>query len=950
MDLTNLKYELNNSYFNINGDKIKVLAHKNEFLNEHMTKTKIIFDRLVDMTLLKSFYDYFYQRKYINMSYDDFKKYLYKMIDFHDIAKISFNFQVDRLKNDDVVNVLKKYGLDRFIDLIEPKHSFISSLLYTSYLLNQEIDFEKNKLLILFSYIIYGHHTSLKDVLFEDEFMDDIDNYLDTFSLFSVYINEKASNSKDYQKLQNSLYSFLDEINGDSKIAFFYSYIYSILVSSDVIASSYFDKDVESVKEYSENWNNRINNKIINSMKQKFYELSYNKKCKDISSEDLLSDDKINFLSNINDLRTEMLKEASFNLQNSLKKDSNKKIFYLNMPTGGGKTNTSMKLALDVLENTDINRVIYAMPFINIIEQNYNDIKDYFGLSEDNGEIRKIYSASESIFSDISDDDKSEIILKDSFFDYPVLCTTFVAFFNSLLKNKKKYKYALSELSNSIVILDEIQSLPLKNWTSLYYLINELSTNYNIYFIIMSATLPDFDELKLNKDVKFNYETINLIKEPNKYFSHYLFDRTEIKNEITELNTNDDDFSCYFEDILEENFEINYNKGLIVLNTIKMSKLVYDKLYELKKKLKWKYRFEIDLLNSSIIPSEKRKIIQKINNMNSDNSRYILVSTQSVEAGVDVSFDFVIRDFATLDSIEQIRGRCNRSRELNERFCDENKKGNVYITNIKRNDRLDHRYIYDKEELDTKIRETEKLLENNLNYDYSNVLDYYRLISNNINRIQDNKETNFVFSDRHKNITSWNTLKFSELTDKDYGVHIIQKKNNQYSFFVAIRMDILNDNDGLKDNSIEQMDVDEIKDFYKKNEDNFIFTLNEIEYLKNYKSEYGVNLIKNNSVEGVKLIECYEKLIKEFKKDFGTKKILQKEFSSILYKFIFQVTGNELEFENLIISQELKKVGSSYFHIIPPNKIGDGENCIYSLKTGFNFDHLKKENDSVKIF
>ena len=85
----------------------------------------------------------------------------------------------------------------------------------------------------------------------------------------------------------------------------------------------------------------------------------------------------------------------------------------------------------------------------------------------------------------------------------------------------------------------------------------------------MSATLPNFDELKLNKEVKFDYKSIHLIEEPNKYFSHYLFDRTELKNEITELNTDDGDFSIYFEDILEENFEEGYNKGLIVLNTIK---------------------------------------------------------------------------------------------------------------------------------------------------------------------------------------------------------------------------------------------------------------------------------------------------------------------------------------------------------------------------------------------
>jgi CRISPR-associated endonuclease/helicase Cas3 len=940
MDLTDLKYNITHSYFKINEDKFKVLAHSNELLDEHISKTKLIFDRIVNTELLCDFYNYFYQQKYIDVDYENFLKYLYKMVDFHDIAKISFNFQVNRLKNAYVTEILQKYGLDNIIGSIESKHSHISSLLYSSHLLNEKIDFERNKLLLLFSYVIYGHHTSLKDILFESKFTYDIEDYRDTFDLFSYYIDEKSGNSRDYQYLQDSLYDFLKEIEGNSKISFFYSYIYSILVTSDVIASSYSDKNIESVKKLSKNWNNRVDEKLGEKMSQNFYKLNYNKKCKEISSKDLLSEDEINSLNDINDLRTEMLKEASFNLTKSLKTDPGKKIFYLNMPTGGGKTNTSMKLALDILENTDTNRVIYAMPFINIIEQNYDVIKDNFGLNEDKGEIRKTYSASESIFSNVSDDDKSEIILKDSFFDYPVLCTTFVALFNSIIKNKKRYKYTISALANTVIILDEIQSLPLKNWTSLYYLINELSNNYNIYFVIMSATLPNFDELKLNKDVKFNYETIHLINEPDKYFSHNLFDRTELKNEITQLNTDDEDFSFYFEDILEENFEIRYNKGLIVLNTIKMSKLVYDELYKLKEE----YKFEIDLLNSSIIPSEKRKIIHKINKMNSDNARYILVSTQSVEAGVDVSFDFVIRDFATLDSIEQIRGRCNRSRELNERFCDENKKGNVYITNIKRNDRLDHRYIYDKEEIDTKIKETEVLLENNLNYNYQNVLDYYELISNNINQIQDDKETNFIFKDRD-NVVSWNTLKFSELMDKNYGIHIIQKKNNQYSFFVATAIDIITDNKNLKIPPIETINLCKLRKIYKNNKDKFIFTLKEIKYLKKYESEYGVKLIKNNSVDGAKLIECYNKCVEKLKKDIGAKIILQKEFSSILYKFIFQVTGND--FDDLIETQELDKVG--YFYVIPERKIGNGEKCIYSMKNGFNFDFMKNENDSVKI-
>jgi len=192
---------------------------------------------------------------------------------------------------------------------------------------------------------------------------------------------------------------------------------------------------------------------------------------------------------------------------------------------------------------------------------------------------------------------------------------------------------------------------------------------------------------------------------------------------------------------------------------------------------------------------------------------------------------------------------------------------------------------------------------------------------------------------------SWNTLKFSELMDKNYGIHIIQKKNNQYSFFVAINMDILIDNKEFQNKSIETMSLGELSKIYENDEDNFIFTLNEIKYLKNYESKYGVNLIKNNIVNGTKLIECYDKCIEKLKKDIGAKKIIQKEFSSILYNFIFQVTINNPE--EFVETQGLDKKG--FFFVIPKDKIGNGEKCIYSINNGFNFDFIKKENDSVEI-
>ena len=791
--------------------------------------------------------------------------------------------------------------------------------------------------MLLCSYIIYGHHTSVKDILKEDEFVwDETDLSANTFYLFSKYYFSKLDDVDDlspYQDAQKSLYRFLDK-SQDPSISFFYSYLYSLLVTADVIASSMANKNIKSVKNSSKNWNNRINKSIERSMEHEFYKLDYNKQSETTSLEDLLSKEEIKTITEINELRTEMLKESSYNLIKSLKSNPNNKIFYLNMPTGGGKTNTSMKLALHILRKTNINRVIYAMPFINIIEQNYDVIKVNFGLSEDKNEIRKIYSASESIFPYKSDEDKSDIIMKDSFFDYPVIFTTFVSLFNPLIKNKKKYKYSLASLANSVVILDEIQSLPLRNWTSLYYLINELSKNFNIYFIIMSATLPEFDELKINKSVTFDYNNVHLIDDPIKYFSHRIFNRTEIKGEITELNSNEPhEFLTYFENILNENFQKGYNNGLIVLNTIKISKLAYNLLKDLKEE----YSFDIDLLNSTVIPSEKRKIIHKISNV-SNEDRYILVSTQSIEAGVDVSFDFVVRDFATLDSIEQVQGRCNRSRELNKKFNDEDIKGTVYIIKIKRNNQLDHSYIYDKEEMDTKIKETGNILDQFLNYGYEHVLEYYNSVSKDLNKIQDSKEDNFVIMDRN-NLELWNTLKYSQIRDK-HGIHIIQNKDNQCSFYVSNTINILIGNEWLKTKTIESMSINDLEKAYKQHENDFIFTFNELKYLK---SIHGDCIIKENAIYGTELINFYKKLIEEVKKDFGAKKLLQKEFSSILYKFIFQVSGKDLD--DLIVTHDLDKVG--YFYLIPEENIGEGDECIYSMKTGFNFDFMKKENDTV---
>ncbi len=947
MDILDLKYNFESSSIDLDEDTFFIYAHTNELLHEHLLKTEHIFHDLIDKRVIESFYTNFKENKIINLSYEDFFSIIISCIKFHDVGKISFEFQIKRLnsKNPPILEtqkrLLEKFDLMDFCSDLTADHSLTSALVFLS---NYEDIFEENKLFLLtLAYAITGHHTNIKDLLKESQFSYNIDEKIEnTFGLLSLFLGINDSEDEILEKYdlnlkQDNVFEIFNDDKYDlySPISFFHMYIYSLLIVSDVFASDKFDSSVDEVKKIA--FNNRIDSFLYDKMNHSFYNISYNM---GLNYEKYV--DNLNDITDINLLRKQMLLESSKNLLDQL---SNNRVFFLHMPTGGGKTNTSMKLALDIIGNTDANRIIYAMPFINIIEQNFDVISKSFGLSEDEGEIRKIYSGSETIFDEKDDDFKHHILLNDDFFNYPVICTTFVSLFNSIIKNNKKLKFKLSSLANSVIILDEIQSLPLKNWNSLYYIINELAENYNIYFIIMSATLPNFDKLKLDSNTDFSYSNISLIDNPTKYFNHYLFDRTEIKGDMKSFEFNEDSYEEFMEylwTIIQKNFNQGYNKGLMVFNTIKSSRLVFDKLSEFIEEKQCAddsldlSGLEINLLNSSLMPSTKREIISRINNLD-DDKKYILISTQSVEAGVDVSFDFVVRDFAIIDSIEQIRGRCNRSRELNERFGDEFKKGNIYLIKlIHKNKKHFFDYIYNEEEKKTRIASTIDLLNNKLSYSFSDINNYYSNVSNSINSILDEKEKSY-FIDRD-NIKYLNKMKYSKLMDKKTGIHIIDGNQSQISIFVCSDVNVFSEEFDI---NIFDLDDDSFEDFFKKHKEKSIFSFNELKFIKNI--EYKEDLYGFNCIHGDSLLNYYKSLLGEIDKenDYFHFRLLQKEFSSIFYKFIINISIRSNEINSEI--ESLEKVG--YFYVLPNNKLGDNEDDYYSLDKGFNYNV-----EIVKIF
>ena len=339
------------------------------------------------------------------------------------------------------------------------------------------------------------------------------------------------------------------------------------------------------------------------------------------------------------------------------------------------------------------------------------------------------------------------------------------------------------------------------------------------------------------------------------------------------------------------------------------------------------------------MPATKLKIISKINKLKTNfEKKYILISTQSVEAGVDVSFDFIIRDFATLDSIEQVRGRCNRSRELNKFFKDINKKGNIYLVKLKNNNHYFFDYIYNEFEQDTRIKCTDSLINRNSNYSFNDICEYYKNISTLINSNNDLKEkTNFVDWD---NIKFLNKALYSKLLDENTGVHIINNQE-QFSIFISAEVPIYYDNSKLYEyeNIFDYLYDDNFNDFYNQNKSSFIFSLNELKYIKYINENSKWQLYHNNMVNGSSLLSYYKFLFEEIdKNDFNRHKIIKKIFSSILYKFFIIIFVNYYDDLFLEISENLEKF--DFFYILDENNIGDDDSCFYSLKTGFNFNPI----------
>jgi CRISPR-associated helicase Cas3/CRISPR-associated endonuclease Cas3-HD len=625
-----------------------------ELLEDHSQLCSEYFLHLVDKLGLEYVFDDFIDELFGENNRVSVKQILLYMVYYHDIGKLNHNFQEIKVHN-------KKKSSNS-------KHSFFSDRILSSYLLDKYPDLEGP--IYLAANIVSKHHTRLGDF-----YAKNYDESLDERKIINQIIQETGLNEISIS--EQSKGDFFWEEYDWQKMFLFVKLSYSLLVLSDSYSTLHYAQSLDSMYEL-----NVIDSEIHEKMRKSYSMIPYNRNIDTTSSIHLES------CTDINEIRKEMLVECSTNMEQLLQQ--NHKIFMMTVPTGGGKTNISMNLALKILEHDEtIKRIFYVFPFINIIEQNYKVIeKSLFHesfFSDRVGIVSDIYSRSyidkfnENEDTNVSHFKKMKVIQDDNFLNNCVNVITNVNFFDCFIKTHGNNRYKIASLCNSIVIIDEIQTLSDKNIRTFYNFIKETSRSLNIYYIIMSATLPDINYFIDDSNA------VQLVDNAQKYYTHPVFSRNEV---IFRKDINDIDG---IKDLLIEEIGNNYATGpvkiLITLNLVATSTKVYDEL----KYDEYFDDFSFYLLNSTTSNLRRKKMIEEIKDQNND-ERIIIVSTQSIEAGVDIDCDFGIRDYSILDSIEQVSGRINRE-------CSENKSkiSKLFIIKYKENSIADSKRIYGKQ-------------------------------------------------------------------------------------------------------------------------------------------------------------------------------------------------------------------------------------------------------------
>ncbi|HOP95645.1 MAG: CRISPR-associated helicase Cas3' [Dictyoglomaceae bacterium] len=562
----------------------------------------------------------------------------------HDIGKYSTYFQ-DRL--------FKRKNWGKLAN-----HAFLSSL-YSFFVVNNNLEQSnlreelKEFLPLISLYAVFHHHTDLTS-------LNNIENHV----IDETHKNILIEQLKDLQKNSNIINEELSEL--------------------DLPQIEEFINNIDSIIDSIRHLKYKFENKLDDKKREEFSILllalfsaliDADKKAagriQDIDRKDIPWDIVDNYkkrsFSNNETIPINLLREEIYNIVNK-KVDlidlNTNRLFTFTAPTGSGKTLTgfsfAVKLRNKIKETWGYSpRIIYSLPFISIVDQNYKVLEEVLSQIEDFTGNKSAYIIAHHHLSNIEyeeGDELKEIETASSLiesWDSEVIVTTFVQLLHTIIGFKNSFLKKYHNIARSIIILDEVQNIPIDYWTLVKNVFELLSKYLGCYILLMTAT----------RTLIFSQEEcIELLDNKEKYFKG--LSRTILRPLVKNTRTLEELVPWFI-----KHYEGN-KSYLIVLNTINSSVELYKALrkYEIP---------NLNYLSANLIPLDKLNVIEKIKKDLNSNKNPVLVSTQVVEAGVDLDFDTVIRDLGPLDSIVQVSGRCNRNFRRGE------EKGEVYIFSLK---------------------------------------------------------------------------------------------------------------------------------------------------------------------------------------------------------------------------------------------------------------------------
>ena len=311
-------------------------------------------------------------------------------------------------------------------------------------------------------------------------------------------------------------------------------------------------------------------------------------------------------------------------------------IFRLAVPTGGGKTLSGMGFALRHAASHGLDRVIVAVPFISITQQTASVYREFLGHSA----VLEHHSSAETDDPDEYSPKAIQAKLASENWDASVVVTTTVQLFNSLFSNRTSSTRKLHNLARSVIILDEAQALPPRLLEPILDGLRDLAENYGSSVVLSTATQPAFQAIKPFADVNAH----DIVPSPEKHFYRLKRVRYEWR---TDPRPSWDEVAASMREMPQ---------ALAVVNTKKDALALLEALNE-----------ETALHLSTLLCGRHREaVIAEIRQRLGNGEPCHVVSTQVVEAGVDLDFPLVLRAIGPMDSIIQAAGRCNRNGSLDE--------------------------------------------------------------------------------------------------------------------------------------------------------------------------------------------------------------------------------------------------------------------------------------------